>query len=65
MKVSRKQAFSNFGWKLAEQMGAQLVSFIVAIVLARLLMPEDYVCVSVIAILSTFCAVFIDGGLSK
>lgn len=65
MKVSRKQAFSNFGWKFAEQMGAQLVSFVVAIILARILMPEDYVCVSVMAILSTFCAVFIDSGLSK
>lgn len=65
MKVSRKQAFSNFGWKLAEQVGAQMVSFFVSIILARVLMPDDYVCVSVIAILSAFCAVFIDGGLSK
>lgn len=65
MGVGRREAFSNFAWKLAEQIGAQMVSFVVSIILARLLMPEDYSVVSIIAILSAFCAVFIDGGLSK
>lgn len=65
MRVGRREAFSNFVWKLAEQIGAQMVSFVVAIVLARLLMPDDYSVVSIIAILSSFCAIFIDGGLSK
>lgn len=65
MGISRREAFSNFAWKLAEQIGAQMVSFIVSIVLARLLMPDDYSVVSIIAILSSFCSIFIDGGLSK
>ena len=65
MNVNRKQAFSNFSWKLAEQIGAQMVSFVVSIILARLLMPDDYSVVSVISIISAFCAVFIDSGLSK
>lgn len=65
MNVKRKQAFSNFSWKLAEQIGAQMVSFIVSIILARLLMPDDYSVVSIISIISAFCAVFIDSGLSK
>lgn len=65
MDVNRKQAFSNFSWKLAEQIGAQMVSFVVSIILARLLMPDDYSVVSVISIISAFCAVFIDSGLSK
>ena len=65
MDVSRRQAFSNFAWKLAEQIGAQTVSFVVSIILARLLMPEDYSVISIIAILSGFCAVFIDSGLGN
>ena len=47
MDVSRRQAFSNFAWKLAEQIGAQTVSFVVSIILARLLMPEDYSVISI------------------
>ena len=33
---------SNFLWRFAERCGAQLVTFIVSIVLARILAPEDY-----------------------
>lgn len=65
MKISRKQAVGNFLWKLAEQLGSQVVSFFVSIILARLLLPEDYSVVSIIVILSSFCSVFVDGGLSK
>lgn len=65
MDINRKRAFSNFSWKLAEQIGSQMVSFVVSIILARLLMPDDYSVVSVISIIAAFCAVFIDSGLSK
>lgn len=65
MNVTSIQTFQNFAWKLAEQCGAQFVSFFVSIILARLLMPEDYSVVSVISVLSSFCTVFIDGGLSQ
>ena len=33
---------TNFIWRFAERCGAQLVQFIVSIVLARLLAPEVY-----------------------
>ena len=65
MGGDRQEAFSNFAWKLAEQIGAQAVSFAVSIILARLLMPDDYSVVSIVAILAAFCSVVIDGGLSK
>ncbi len=41
MSVIRQKIFSNHIWLFLERTGAQLVSFIVAIVLARLLTPED------------------------
>ena len=49
-KNLKKNAFAGFAWKLAERLGSQGVSFIVSIVLARLLLPEDYAVVSVITI---------------
>lgn len=51
-------------WKFAERILAQLVSTIVAIELARILMPEDYAVVSIVAIFFTFCNVFISSGLN-
>lgn len=38
----RRSVVSNLIWKFGERIGAQCVSFVVSIVLARLLMPEDY-----------------------
>ena len=41
-KSDRNSVISNFIWRFAERCGAQLVTFIVSIVLARILAPEDY-----------------------
>ena len=41
---------SNFVWKFAERISAQLVSLIVSIVLARLLGPDDYGIVTIVMI---------------
>ena len=51
-------------WKFAERILAQLVSTVVAIELARILIPEDYAVVSIVAIFFTFCNVFISSGLN-
>ena len=40
--MSNKKVIGNFLWRFAERCGAQLVTFIVSIVLARILAPEDY-----------------------
>ena len=36
---SRQSVFSNLIWRFMERCGAQLVSFVVSVVLARLLEP--------------------------
>ncbi|PWJ37000.1 lipopolysaccharide biosynthesis protein [Fibrobacter succinogenes] len=46
--------FSGIGWSFAERVSAQLVSFIVSIILARILAPEDY---GILAIVSVFIAI--------
>lgn len=49
-------------WKLSERVLAQVVSFIVSIVLARILLPEDYGIVSIVIIFITFADVFVSSG---
>lgn len=56
--------FSNMIWRFAERSGAQLVTFVVSIVLARLLMPEDYGTVALVTVFTTIMQVFVDSGLS-
>ena len=55
--------FSNFFWRFSERCGAQLVTFIVSIVLARILAPEDYGQVALITVFTTIMQVFVDSGL--
>lgn len=59
------KVFSNFIWRLAEQCGAQGVSFIVAIVLARLLNPEDYGAVALLTVFTSILNVFVDSGMGN
>lgn len=56
--------FSNFIWRFAERCGAQLVTFIVSIVLARILTPSDYGTIALVTVFTTILQVFIDSGLS-
>jgi len=60
----KKQAFSGLIWKFAERFCAQGISLIVSILLARILIPEDYSVVSIVAIFFSFCNIFISGGLN-
>lgn len=60
----RQRAFGGAAWKFIERISAQLVSLVVSIVLARILLPEDYSVVSVVAIFFTLCNVLISGGLN-
>ena len=60
----KSKAFSGVIWKMAERIGSQLVSIVVGVILARLLMPEDYSVVAIVSIFFVFCNVFITGGLN-
>lgn len=56
---------TNFIWRFAERCGAQLVQFIVSIVLARLLAPEVYGTIALITIITTILNVFVDSGMGS
>lgn len=62
-KSDRNSVLSNFIWRFAERCGAQLVTFIVSIILARILAPEDYGQIALITVFTTIMQVFVDSGL--
>ena len=51
-------------WKFTERILAQLISFIVSIILARVLSPEDYSLVGIVLIFFSFANILISGGLN-
>lgn len=61
--MKTQSILKNLFWRFAERCGAQLVTFIVSIVLARILTPEDYGQVALITVFTTIMQVFVDSGL--
>ena len=61
--IKFENILSNFLWRFAERCGAQFVSLIVSIVLARLLSPDDYGIIALITVFTTILQVFVDSGL--
>ena len=57
--------FSNLIWRFFERVGAQLVAFIVSIVLARILEPSAYGTVALITVFTSILQVFVDSGLGN
>lgn len=61
----KEKTINNITWSFLERIGAQVISFIVSIVLARLLLPEEY---GIVALVTTFIAilnVFVSEGFPK
>lgn len=61
----RTKTITNLIWKFAERSGAQLVQFVVSLILARLLLPEDYGLISLVLVLTQLVQVFVDSGLGN
>lgn len=63
--MNSKNLLSNLFWKFAERISAQAVTFIVSLVLARLLDPEHYGMVSIVMIFITIANVFVSDGFGS
>ena len=62
---TRTQALSGLMWRFLERFGAQGVTFVVSIILARLLDPEVYGIVAIVTVFTAILNVFIDSGLGN
>ena len=61
--VTKEKLISNVFWKFLERIAAQLVSLIISVILARLLMPEDYGIVALVIIFITIANCFVSEGI--
>ena len=61
----RKRAASGFVWTFAQQFGNQLTSFVVSVILARLLLPAEFGLVGMIAIFVAIGNVLLHGGMTQ
>ena len=64
-KFQNTSILSNMIWRFAERCGAQGVTFIVSVVLARLLEPEVYGTVALVTVFTAILQVFVDSGLGN
>ena len=64
MAISSKTVINSMIWKLLERFSSQLVSFVISIILARILMPTDYGIIAIILVFINIANVIIDGGFN-
>lgn len=61
----KQKTASGFIYKFAERAGAQGINFLVQIILARLLLPEDYGAVALVTVFITILDVFVTYGFGN
>ena len=61
----KKKTVSNLLWRFFERVGAQLVAFIVSLILARILSPEHYGLIALVTVVTSILNVFVDSGLGN
>ena len=62
--TEKKKIFSGFVWKFLERVSSQGASFVIGVILARLLLPSDYGVVALVQVFVTIANVFVTSGFS-
>ena len=60
----KSKVFSGVFWKFSERILAQGVSFLVSVILARILAPAEYGIVAIVLVFITLANVFVTSGFS-
>lgn len=63
IQTLKKKTISGLFWRFGERITAQIISFVVSIVLARILLPEQYGIVAIVTIFINLANVFVTSGL--
>ncbi len=61
----KKQAFSGIVWRFIENTSAYFISFVIQIILARILVPEDFGLIATASVIITIMNVFVQTGFSS
>lgn len=62
---SKNSIIGSMFWRFSERVSNQLVSFVISVVLARLLLPEEYGLVAMIDLFIVFANVFVTSGFTS
>ncbi|MEG1622900.1 MAG: lipopolysaccharide biosynthesis protein [Alistipes sp.] len=61
----RDQVANGMAWSIVEKAGSMLLQMVVSIVVARLLMPEDFGVMAILTVFSALALVVVDSGFSQ
>ena len=60
----KNKSIKGFAWSLLESSSLKIIQFVINVIMARILMPEDYGIVAIIFVFITISQIFIDGGFA-
>lgn len=63
-RISKKSVITSLVWKLLERSGTQGIQFIITIILARLLLPEEYGLIVLLTVFIAISSVFVQSGFN-
>jgi len=63
-KSLKNKALTGMAWNSVERFAGQGISFVIGIILARILMPADYGVIGMLMIFFAFADLFVGSGLS-
>ncbi len=61
----KKKTLAGLFWTFSERIGIQLVGFVVQILLARLLAPDEYSIIAIVMVFVNICNVFVHRGFGR
>ena len=62
---SANTVFNNLIWRFLERSGAQGITFIVSIILARILDPAIYGTIALVSVFTSILQIFVDSGMGN
>src|SRR5690554_3820714 len=65
MSSLRKRAIGGVAWTFAQQFGGQLINFFISIILARILMPEEFGLIGMITVVIAVGTSLMDAGMGQ
>ena len=65
MAINNKDIMNNMGWQFLQKFSTQIVTFMVGLVLARLLTPDEYGIVAIVQLIVTFFDAFSSRGFNQ
>ncbi len=60
----KAKSIKGIAWSLLESASLKIIQFVINVIMARILMPEDYGIVAIIFVFITISQIFIDGGFA-